>query len=399
MEQKKTRDLAALSSIPLIMTLGNSMLIPVLPNIEKQLGITSFQSSLIITVFSVSSIFFIPVAGFLSDRYGRKKVMVPSLIVTGIGGAVSGLASIIFQNPYYLILVGRLIQGIGSSGAFPVVIPTVGDMFKEESDVSKALGIIETANTFGKVLSPILGSLLALWFWYVPFLAIPAFSGIAIALIAFFVKAPKKDDQSSISFKAFCSQVKDILKQKGDWLYAIFFLGWTAMFVYFGFLFFFTNTLENIYGIAGIKRGFIISIPLLALCVTSFTIGKVIGKNKKLMKWIILAGNLLTAGALFAIGFSASLTMLVIVLSAAAIGIGASLPSLDALITEGIDKKNRGTITCFYSSMRMLGVAVGPPAAAILLRSGTKIAFIILAAVNVAAAGITMLFVKPPEER
>src|SRR5690554_3124086 len=119
MEAGKKLDLIALSSIPLVMTLGNSMLIPVLPTIEKELDITHFQSSLIITVYSILAIIFIPAAGYLSDRVGRKKVIIPSLALAGVGGLVSGLAAWKIQNPFIIILAGRLIQGIGSSGAFP----------------------------------------------------------------------------------------------------------------------------------------------------------------------------------------------------------------------------------------------------------------------------------------
>src|SRR3954468_10309827 len=80
----------SISSIPLVMTLGNSMLIPVLPVLETEIGISSFQSSLIITVYSIVAIFLIPIAGYLSDRFGRKKVIIPSLILTGIGGFIAG---------------------------------------------------------------------------------------------------------------------------------------------------------------------------------------------------------------------------------------------------------------------------------------------------------------------
>lgn len=62
MEAKKKRDLAALAFIPLVMTLGNSMLVPVLPQIEKSIGINDLQSSMIITVYSIASIVLIPVA-------------------------------------------------------------------------------------------------------------------------------------------------------------------------------------------------------------------------------------------------------------------------------------------------------------------------------------------------
>lgn len=95
------------------MTLGNSMLIPILPTIEKKLHISSFQVSMIITIYSIVAILLIPIAGYLSDRWGRKMVMVPSLLIAAIGGAVTGWVSWKVDNPYVWILIGRAIQGIG----------------------------------------------------------------------------------------------------------------------------------------------------------------------------------------------------------------------------------------------------------------------------------------------
>ncbi|WP_369405061.1 MFS transporter [Piscibacillus salipiscarius] len=94
----------SMASIPLVMTLGNSMLIPVLPIFEKQLNISSFQSSLIITVYSIAAIFLIPIAGYLSDRIGRKKVIVPSLLLTLIGGISCGISFCIYKRSIYLDL-------------------------------------------------------------------------------------------------------------------------------------------------------------------------------------------------------------------------------------------------------------------------------------------------------
>ena len=192
METRKKFDLLALSSVPLVMTLGNSMLIPVLPYISKKLDISSFQVSLIITVYSIVAIILIPIAGYLSDRFGRKMIMVPCLIIAGVGGAVSGWAAWKMEDPFTLILLGRVLQGIGSAGSAPVVIPLVGDMFKEDKQVSAGLGLTETANTAGKVLSPIIGAILASILWFLPFLFIPFFCLISALLVFFLVKVPKK---------------------------------------------------------------------------------------------------------------------------------------------------------------------------------------------------------------
>jgi len=400
MQADKKADLVALASVPLIMTLGNSMLIPVLPLIEKTINISSFQSSMLITIYSIVSIILIPLAGYLSDQFGRKAIIIPGLVIVAIGGLVSGLASWKMEEPYVMILLGRLIQGIGASGAFPVVIPTIGDMFDSEADISQGLGIIETSNTFGKVLSPILGASFAAWIWFVPFFAIPVFSLIAIVMVMLMVQVPKNKEENKQKFADFIQQIKDILQQKGRWLYAIFALGWVSMFVYFGILFYFTSVLEKDYHIEALQRGFIIAIPLLTLCLTSYLVGRNIGQEKKLMKWITFSGSAIITGSLIGAGFVGSLVMLVVTLSIAGIGIGAVLPSLDAMITEGIEQEHRGTITSLYSSMRLLGVALGPPFSAFLMKSfANNIVFFVLAGVGAAAAVITFVAIKPSENQ
>ncbi len=61
MLKKENCCLIALASVPLVMTLGNSMLIPILPTIEKKLHISSFQVSMIITIYSIVAILLIPI--------------------------------------------------------------------------------------------------------------------------------------------------------------------------------------------------------------------------------------------------------------------------------------------------------------------------------------------------
>lgn len=115
-----------------------------------------------------------------------------------------------------MILAGRLLQGIGAAGAFPIVIPFVGDLFKEEEDVSKSLGIIETSNTFGKVLSPILGAYLGIWLWFAPFIAIPILCLISFLLVLFLVRKPEaKDEPEKQEIRAFLAGIVSVLRKKG----------------------------------------------------------------------------------------------------------------------------------------------------------------------------------------
>ena len=387
----------SIASIPLVMTLGNSMLIPVLPVMEKKMGISAFQSSMIITVYSIVAIFLIPIAGYLSDHIGRKKVIIPSLIITGIGGIISGWASWKMNDGYWIVLVGRALQGVGAAGAFPIVLPLVGDMFKNEDEVSGALGEIETSNTLGKVLSPVLGSFLAGFIWFLPFFSIPVFCSISILMMIFLVKSPKKKEKP-LPFKEFLKKVKLIFTENGRWLYAIFFIGVIVMFVLFGILFYLSDILENEYGIKDLKKGLVLAIPLGALCLSSFITGKVIKKNMVLMKWITFTSLVLLGISIALLSFSKELWFIIGMFMVAGIGIGSSLPPLDALITESIEKEERGTITSIYSSMRFIGVAAGPPVIAILMNHSVKTIFILLTAMSIAAALATFIAIKPDKE-
>ncbi|KRD84221.1 MFS transporter [Bacillus sp. Root147] len=403
MESRKKLDLLALASVPLIMTLGNSMLIPVLPVIEKRLQISSLQVSMIITVYSIFAIFLIPIAGYLSDRFGRKKIIIPSLLLAAVGGALTGWASWQMANPFWVILIGRAIQGIGSAGAMPVVMPCVGDMFKDEQEITKGLGLIETANTFGKVLSPILGAFLAAMIWFLPFWFIPILCLISILLVIFLVKVPKNDsssesEQKKKSITQFLKDLKKTLKENIGWLMAIFILGAIIMLVLFGVLFYLSTILEERYHIVNTKKGLVMAIPLLALSISSFVAGKKVGNNKIVMKWSAFFGFLLLTCSFIILFFNTSLFSILLTLVLGGIGIGAALPSLDALITEGVEKEERGTITSLYSSMRFVGVAAGPPLYTLLMKWSDMAVFQTSLGISAVGAILVLKAIKPKPE-
>lgn len=85
-------------------------------------------------------------------------------------------------------------QGVGAAGTAPIAMALTGDLFKG-GEQSKVLGLVEASNGFGKVISPILGSLLALIIWYAAFFAFPIFCLISILLTIFFVKEKKKEEK------------------------------------------------------------------------------------------------------------------------------------------------------------------------------------------------------------
>lgn len=358
---KKTLDLISLASIPFIMVLGNSMLIPILPQIKQELNITQFQVSLIITLFSFSAALIIPFSGFLSDRFGRKKVIVPSLLLFAIGGVVAGLALWFLkeQTAYWTMLAGRTIQGIGAAGTAPIAMALVGDIFKGGAQ-SKALGLIEATNGLGKVASPILGTLIAMIVWFAPFFAFSILCVLALIGLAFMVKEPPITSEPQ-KITTYISSVTQIFKQEGRWLIATFFIGTIGLFVLFGVLFYLSDILETRYKITGLAKGYILAVPLLAMATSSYITGRLIKKKFPLMKALIIIGLLLMAGALVPLMFLDQLVLLIILLAVNGVGTGLTLPCINSFITGSVNKSKRGMITALYSSVRFGGVAFGPP--------------------------------------
>ncbi len=335
------------------------MLIPILPRLETELGITAFQASLTITIFSITAAIFIPILGYMSDRFSRKAIIVPALILYGIGGLLAGVSAAWFNSAYIWIMIGRALQGIGAAGTAPIAMALTGDLFKG-GDQSKVLGIVEASNGFGKVLSPIVGSLLALLVWYGPFWGFPVFVLISVLLTIFFIKEKKKKKQAPPLGK-YVKGLFSVFKHEGRWLFTAYLAGATCLFTLFGILFYLSDTLETQYNIDGVLKGVILAIPLLFMMTTSLITGSKIGKDIKRMKKVIITGFLLMTISFASLVFFTRLVPFIGILAISSIGTGLVLPCLNSLITGSVGAERRGFVTSLYGSVRFLGVAAGPP--------------------------------------
>lgn len=393
--EKKTHKgmtIVAISSIPLILVLGNSMIIPILPTMEKQLQITGFQSSLVISAFSISAAIMIPILGYLSDRFTRKAVVIPALILFGSGGLLAGFASAWFSGAFLWILIGRIMQGIGAAGTTSMAMALAGDLFKD-AEQSKVLGLVEASNGFGKVISPILGSLLALILWYLPFFAFPGFCLISILLIAFFVKEKKKEKSPS-TIKEYGKGLLSVFKRDGRWLVVAYLTGATCLFTLFGILFYISDYLEKVHKIEGLWKGLILAIPLLFMTSTSYITGSKIGKKVLLMKRLMILGLLFMTASFASLAFFERLVPFFAILVISSIGTGLALPCINSFITGSVSQEKRGFVTSIYGSVRFLGVAIGPPIYSTLMGWSRTGMFFLTAGLTLFVAFLCMIFIR-----
>ncbi|MCY9110016.1 MFS transporter [Bacillus atrophaeus] len=386
-KQPNVMTIVAIGSIPLILTLGNSMLIPILPQMKSELHLSQFQVSLVITVFSITAAIFIPIVGYLADRFSRKKIIIPCLFLYGIGGLIAGF----FHQSFPLIMAGRALQGLGAAGTGPIAMALSADLFKGAQE-SKVLGIVEASNGMGKVLSPIIGSLIALLFWYGAFFAFPAFCALSILLTWIFIKEKKKEEEPPTIGK-YAKGLLSVFKQEGRWLFTAYLAGATCLFTLFGILFYFSDVLEKTYDTDGVKKGLILAIPLLVMCVTSYITGSKIGQKQPLMKKLIVLGLALMTISYATLSFFEQLVLFISILVISSVGTGLVLPCINSFITGAVGKDRRGFVTSLYGSVRFLGVAIGPPIFGRLMEWSRPGMFLSIAGLTLAVGILVLLLV------
>lgn len=381
---------AALSGVPLIMVLGNSMLIPVLPDIRNALNLSPVGVSLIITIFSLTAGITIPVAGFLSDRYGRKAVIIPAMLAYGLGGLIAVLAAVFLkQHAYFVILAGRVLQGAGAAGTAPIAMALCGDIFRG-SERSRSLGAIESANGLGKVISPILGAAVGLIAWYAAFALFPALV-IPVALAVWLLVKEPAHDRAQERLSAYLKSVVKVFDQKTGLLLASYLAGAVVLLVLFGVLFYLSEYLEQQYGLDGMLKGLALAVPVLFMSAASLATGFFIKKQERLMKLLVVAGLALITTALALLPLVRGVYPYFAAISVVGLGTGVTLPCLNTLITSAASTSERGLVTSLYGSVRFFGVAFGPPLYGFLMARSTALMFWSSAALALLTA-ITALF-------
>lgn len=397
MKKKTALQFAVLCGVPFVMVLGNSMLIPVFPQMKKVMHLTQFQVGLIVTFFSVPAGILIPLAGFLSDRYGRKPIMVPALFIYGIGGLICGFASVLLKEPYNLLLAGRVVQGAGAGGTYQLAMALTGDTF-QSNERTKVLGLLEASNGLGKVVSPILGSLVALLSWYAPFFAYGLLA-FPIALGVWFLVPEKNGQRNTESLAQYWQKLKETFRDKAKLLLSCYFVGMVALFLLFGVLSHVSDVLESEYHLFGLKKGIVLAIPVFAMALTSYLSGLLLSERQNLWKPVIITGLVGIAITLGLLPLFKNLISYMTLLFFSGMSIGVLLPPINSLITGATSADRRGTITCLYGTVRFFGVAIGPPTFGLAIEQGKWFMLLGSAIIAIIAAVIAFIFITPLSAR
>lgn len=171
-------------------SLDTGIIGPVLPSIEQNFHLTSRESSWIFTLFVIFFMIGSPIMAKFSDFWGRKKIFILDVILFGIGSCLIA-ASINIES----IFLGRIIQGFGCGGLFPVAGAFIGDAFPLD-ERGKALGIIGSVFGISAIGGPLVGAALIPFGWNWCFtINIPI--SIVLLIFAYYI-LPEFDDKRKL---------------------------------------------------------------------------------------------------------------------------------------------------------------------------------------------------------
>ena len=221
--------LAPILGITFIDILGFSILIPLLPYFVKHFGMGDVVVGLLFAAFAATQFIGSPIWGNVSDRIGRKKVLIISQI-----GATVGWAMLAFAPSIGWVFVARLVEGL-SGGNISVTKAYVADLVEPERR-GRAFSYIGATFSGGLIFGPAFGGLLVDRYGFsAPFLAAAALQVVTlIATIIFLPESLSKDEaQKTASFGEIVSSLKDprvapVLFQ--ELVYSMGLFGWFSVF-------------------------------------------------------------------------------------------------------------------------------------------------------------------------
>ena len=169
-----------------VVMLGFGMIIPIMPFYVESFGAGGSALGMLMATYGVMQFAFAPVWGGISDRYGRKPILLIGVMGNALAQLFMGLST-----ELWMLFAARALAGILSSATLPTVMAYIGDSTEEENR-SGGMGVIGAAMGVGMVLGPGLGGWLASGSLSLPFYLAAVLSLLAFFLILVILPEPPK---------------------------------------------------------------------------------------------------------------------------------------------------------------------------------------------------------------
>lgn len=326
---------------------GFGIIVPILGRYAERFGASGLTVGLLFASFSLAQLLCAPLLGRLSDRIGRKPVIVISLIGTAIGSFITGAAGVL-----WLLFAGRIVDG-ASGGSLSVAQAAVADL-APEADRPRLIGLLGAAFGVGFVLGPAIGGLAALGGPHVPFYVAGVLATInAVAAIIRLPETRRPGDH--VRRPGFTSPVSPILRHLAivGFMTVVAFTSFEATFSLFG---------DRRFGLTEASSAAVfLGVGLVLVAIQGGAYGRLVERFGTQRLLALGLGTLIAGLAVTSV--AKVWPVLIIALLLLAVGQGCVSPSITSLVTQHAPPDRRGEALGFQQSASAVGRVVGPPAA------------------------------------
>lgn len=333
----------------LLITMGISSLIPILPALATHFGIALEDSWRIIAAFALPGLVFTPFVGVLADRYGRKRVLLPALLLFALGGF-----SCAFADSYHELLFCRMLQGCGSA-PIGLLYPTIiADSWTGEERV-KAMSYASMALGVGTAVSPALGGALGMISWRLPFL-LPL---LALPLSALALRTPLMVPGRRVAFRDYARGLMQTVRTRQT----IVLLGLTLLtFTMLSgpLITCFPMLAESFFKASSLESGLIIASASLASGVAATQLPRLYRRFST--RTLLLTAFLLYALSFCSIALTGSLWLLLPPICLYGLAQGMNIPLVSLLLAGQAQAEQRSSLMAVNALLLRLGQNIGPAA-------------------------------------
>ncbi|RVT99815.1 MFS transporter [Mucilaginibacter limnophilus] len=336
--------------ICVINSMGFGIIVPLLYSYGKQFGITEQTLGLLTAAFSVAQFFATPLLGSLSDKWGRKPVLVISLIGTCISFILFAQARSII-----MLFAARILDGL-TGGNISVAQAMVSDI-SDEKNRAKNFGILSSAFGFGFVAGPAIGGVLSKYGQHTPFYFAAGIALTGVLLTLFFLKETNTHKDAKQKYHFNYAWLATIFKEKviGICILISFLLTMAQFAMIVGFQTFTTDELKLSPTQTGLfYAGFGVTGIIMQLLVPFFT------KTLKSKSFILLLSTLVCLAMMALSGFANGLMLFAIAIGIYGLFNGLRNPMLNAIIADHTAEDEQGKVLGINQSYISIGQTLGP---------------------------------------
>lgn len=356
------KHLFSIISVVFIDLLGFSLILPLLPYYTETFHANAFVTGLLVASYAVAQLIGAPLLGRMSDRYGRRPILLASIFGTFVGFLLLGVA-----NALWILFASRIIDGL-TGGNLSIAQAYISDV-TDAKNRAKGLGLIGAAFGLGFIIGPVTGGFLSQWGYAVPAFAAAVMSFTNLMLIFFWLpesltaekRAAMTDKRPAATLGALFIALKRPFS--GSLLISRFF---------FGVAFAIFQTIFSLYALTkfnltAAQTGYVLTyVGILSVITQGYLVGKITNRFREDV--LIVACVALMAISMIGWSVAPSVLVLLIVLAPTSLAGGVLNTLLSSTLTKVVAPQEIGGILGLSASIDSSTRVIAPILGGVLLQ-------------------------------